>query len=317
MKQSIKTPIPEIFETYEILSNAVDAHISGDFANAERLFEEANSQIVWNWTNPHWEKVHLNVVSKHPEGDIPSVPRVTRDPIRGVPQAIKSLVLQRDGHRCRYCGIPVIDKGIWDVARTLYPAAVAYTPSDPRSQHAGFQCMWLQYDHVVPHSRGGRSDQANVVVTCALCNFGKWDFTLRQLDIADPRLRPPESAAWDGLERLRRFAIRPKPKPVSKGPDAGVGKVSTVLNQPHVNEVGERAFFLPGAWVSAGYLFTPPIDGKERWFKLARGLLAEPVLRGDISGYRVVCDPSVLLRRGISIEPLLDILSAGLSCSEP
>jgi hypothetical protein len=45
-------------------------------------------------------------------------------------------------------------------------------------------------------------------VSCALCNFGKWDWTLRQLDIRDPRDFPPLSpaerkpAGWDGLSRL-------------------------------------------------------------------------------------------------------------------
>ncbi|WP_371933304.1 hypothetical protein [Ruegeria discodermiae] len=55
----------------------------------------------------------------------------------------------------------------------------------------------------MPHSHGGLSDAENVVVSCALCNFGKHGFTLRQLGVSDPRLREPISVAWDGLERLR------------------------------------------------------------------------------------------------------------------
>jgi hypothetical protein len=53
------------------------------------------------------------------------------------------------------------------------------------------------------HSRGGRSSESNVVVTCALCNFGKDKYTLRQLDVADPRLTEPVPCEWDGLERFR------------------------------------------------------------------------------------------------------------------
>ena len=33
-------------------------------------------------------------------------------------------------------------------------------------QHAAFQCLWLQFDHVLPHSRGGPTDLDNLIITC-------------------------------------------------------------------------------------------------------------------------------------------------------
>jgi hypothetical protein len=64
----------------------------------------------------------------------------------------------------------------------------------------------------VPHSHGGRSSSENVVISCALCNDGKDKYTLRQLDVADPRITPPAPSrtAWVRAfsnRRTRKIAI--------------------------------------------------------------------------------------------------------------
>ncbi len=69
-------------------------------------------------------------------------------------------------------------------------------------QHAALQCMWLQFDHILPHSRGGTNDLENIVVTCAPCNFGRMDNLLSELRLNDPRDRGFEKTHWDGLESL-------------------------------------------------------------------------------------------------------------------
>ena len=70
-----------------------------------------------------------------------SDPRVSNVPgSRTVPQAVKVAVAARDGGRCRKCG----------------------SGSD------------LQYDHVVPYSLGGRSDEpSNIQLLCGRCNRRK------------------------------------------------------------------------------------------------------------------------------------------------
>jgi 5-methylcytosine-specific restriction endonuclease McrA len=62
--------------------------------------------------------------------------------------------------------------------------------------------MWMQFDHILPHSRGGDNTMDNVVVTCAPCNFGRAERTLEEVGLMDPRQRPPEGTSWDGLERM-------------------------------------------------------------------------------------------------------------------
>ncbi|WP_256898842.1 HNH endonuclease [Pseudomonas syringae] len=62
--------------------------------------------------------------------------------------------------------------------------------------------MWAQYDHVLAHARGGDNSIDNTILTCAPCNFGKMNYTLEELNLVDPRVRPPVASSWDGLERL-------------------------------------------------------------------------------------------------------------------
>lgn len=203
MRKSIKEPIPEVHAAIRALVDAVDAHIAGDFNSAAAKFKEANCPITWEWLDDAWIRVNKNVVVLKPEGDSQLIPKSERDPDRLIKASIRREVLERDGYRCRYCGLSVVHADIRKIAHKLYPSEVPWNSRNSAEQHSGFQVSWLQYDHVKPHSHGGRSTLNNVVVSCALCNFGKDRFTLRQLDIEDPRLSPSVPSEFDGLERLR------------------------------------------------------------------------------------------------------------------
>lgn len=200
---SIRQPIPEIFEAWYLLSTAADAHLHGHFTAANALFARANMHEVYQWAWADWQKPSLNIRISKPQNDTVSIPKAERDPLRAPTKALKQKVLARDGYCCRYCGIPVIDAEIRKLVQLAYPDAVPWATSAPELQHSAFSCMWLQFDHVIPHSHGGLSSEENIVVSCALCNFGKQEYTLKQLDIADPRARTPMIVHWDGLERLR------------------------------------------------------------------------------------------------------------------
>ena len=66
---------------------------------------------------------------------------------QGVTPKVRWFILERDHHRCRYCGA---------------------TPEDAA----------LAVDHVVPVAHGGTDDTANLVTACELCNQGKADSEL-------------------------------------------------------------------------------------------------------------------------------------------
>ncbi len=69
----------------------------------------------------------------------------------------------RDGGTCQYCG------------RSL----------DPK---------WLTYDHVVPRSRGGRTEWTNVVTCCAACNLKKGGKTPEEAGMS--LIRRPKAPIW-------------------------------------------------------------------------------------------------------------------------
>ena len=62
--------------------------------------------------------------------------------------------------------------------------------------------MWLQYDHLLPHSRGGNNDLNNLVITCAPCNFGRMEYTLAEVGIKNPLKTEKIKSNWNGLERI-------------------------------------------------------------------------------------------------------------------
>jgi len=69
-------------------------------------------------------------------------------------------------------------------------------------QHAAFQAMWAQYDHLEPHSHGGPTVPENIVVACAPCNYSRMGYTLEEALLEDPRSRQFHRSSWDGLERM-------------------------------------------------------------------------------------------------------------------
>jgi hypothetical protein len=85
--------------------------------------------------------------------------------------------------------------------RRAYPDALPWGRTNP-TQHAAFQGLWMQFDHVLPHSRGGDNSLENVVITCAPCNYGRMHWTLDEVGLVDPRKMPTHKTSWDGLERL-------------------------------------------------------------------------------------------------------------------
>lgn len=75
------------------------------------------------------------------------------DPQRHAPASMRRAVLERDGHRCVYCGADGNAPGVQ-----------------------------LVLDHVTPHSHGGRTHPRNLVTACAPCNTTKGDRSIAYLN---------------------------------------------------------------------------------------------------------------------------------------
>lgn len=200
MRHCICDPIPEIFDTAKYLDAAVSAHLSGHRDLAAKLFLSANCAKTRTWLDSIWGARSPHVVVRKVSA-LP-IDVAAREPVRMPAATLVRQLHERDGYHCRYCGIPVIRPAIRKLACEFYPDEVTWGRTNA-TQHAGFQALWAQYDHVVPHSYGGTNDIANLVVSCAACNFGKMSFSLDQIGLSDPRKRPPVQSHWDGLERLK------------------------------------------------------------------------------------------------------------------
>jgi hypothetical protein len=116
-----------------------------------------------------------------------------------VSSADKRVIVERDGFHCRFCEMPVVPKETIKSIARLYPNVAPWTDIADE-QHRFFQAANLQYDHIVPHSRGGESSVRNMVVTCAVCNYGRMSNTLEESLLLDPREFPIRRSDWDGLQ---------------------------------------------------------------------------------------------------------------------
>ena len=181
-RRCLREPIPEIAEARALLDHAANAHLSGDRIAAHSLIRAADLPAVRAWTESIWGKHNNDILRERLS------PTHLPTECRGSPKASHayrcspSKTRERDGYHCRFCEIAVIDKSIRTLLSAAYPEALAWGRRNA-DQHAAFQCMWLQYDHLMPNGRGGDSSLDNVVVTCAPCNFGRMERTLAEAGV--------------------------------------------------------------------------------------------------------------------------------------
>ena len=198
----LRAPIPEIALAAEYLDAAISAHMAGDAGRASDLIRAANIPVIRDWVESLWGKASPYVQFRHVPDTPLTLSRAERVVLRMPSSAQKRALHTRDGYHCRFCGIPVIRTEIRNRLRKLYPYALPWPSNSNKLQHPAFQAMWAQYDHVIPHARGGTNELENMLVTCAPCNFARMNYTLEEVGLADPRLREPVRSSWDGLERL-------------------------------------------------------------------------------------------------------------------
>ncbi|MDP2325741.1 MAG: HNH endonuclease [Gammaproteobacteria bacterium] len=205
LRRCLKEPIPEIFEAASLLSEAVDAHRAGDRLRADRLIREADMPAIGDWVLPLvWiNKTKLADIRFREVSGAPVIlAKPDRVPVRMPTAAQKAELIALYGYNCAFCGIPLVAAKVRKALTAAYPEAARWNSRGDPQCHMALLSMWLQFDHVLPHSRGGDNLLSNVVVTCAGCNYGRMAYTLEEVGVRDPRLTPPTKTAWDGLQRL-------------------------------------------------------------------------------------------------------------------
>lgn len=213
----LRDPIPEIFQASKMLDRAVTAHFEGHTSEVEALLNASNMPAIREWTESLWGKNSPYVVVSRKNASpvtqtVDRLPPASRMPLA----AIRSRLLRRDGFHCRFCGIPIIRAEVRRLFAKRYPLLPIWGKTNS-SQHAAFQAMWVQYDHIHAHSGGGQTDLANLVITCAPCNFGRMEHSCESVGLQDPRERTPVPSTWDGLERFLPAGQRMPKKMASEG----------------------------------------------------------------------------------------------------
>jgi len=200
MKKCLKAPVDEIFIASKLLEDAVDAHINEDYKNAALLFKKADMPEIRFWTESIWGIGGIYSNLKKNLGEPKTLPKELRAQIRMPNKKMEKEIIARDGYCCKFCGIPVIRKEIRVQLNKHYPNEIKWGKTNSE-QHAAFQAMWLQFDHIIPHARGGQTNIDNVVITCAPCNYGRMNFLLEEIGIAHLDFNKKSPIEWDGLER--------------------------------------------------------------------------------------------------------------------
>lgn len=149
-RNCFRDPIPELFDAARYLDAAVSAHLSGHLELSSQLFQLANNPIIWAWIDSVWGKNSPYVNIQKSSSAPTSVICNSRESARMPSSAQKRALHERDGYHCRFCGLPVVRSETRKSISSVYPEAVPWGKTN-NSQHAAFQAMWAQYDHVVPH----------------------------------------------------------------------------------------------------------------------------------------------------------------------
>jgi len=112
-------------------------------------------------------------------------------------------VYRRDGYRCRYCAIRVIDTKALLKMEKMVSKKHFKVKGRNSERHGVALALRATIDHVKPLSRGGRTRLDNLVTSCWSCNYGKLNATLEQLGILNPLSKPITTyQPWDGLMNI-------------------------------------------------------------------------------------------------------------------
>lgn len=200
-RDCLRDPIPEIALAAKILDAAVTAHLCDQRDLAGLLIGKANLKVIGEWAFSLRGKSSVYNRSYFVEGSPSRIEAKERTQPRMPSLMLIRALHQRDGFHCRFCGVPVIARGVRTRLVVLYPEAVRWGPTN-LLKHTALDALEAQYDHLLPHSRGGSSELNNLVITCNPCNYGRGERTLAEMHLTDPLLRQPVNSDWDGLERL-------------------------------------------------------------------------------------------------------------------
>lgn len=185
-------------EQISIFETAVEAFVSGQREKCIDLISSTRGVEIRNWFIEHGQisgKIRKDILSiPKPE----TISKKLRDPERN-PRKYQKEVFERDGYRCRYCGIRLISQEFMkDFIKKLGWEGFIKGRTN-LERHGIIFASWPVADHVIPWNIGGDTNLDNLVASCGSCNYGKGSYTVEQMGIVNP-----VTDAWDGLLSQRK-----------------------------------------------------------------------------------------------------------------
>lgn len=179
------------------MTKAIEAICDGDLLLASRCMQAANRSDVRN---------HFAVVAGPVRDGRPKKRPVThRASVRMPPIAIRRTLYVRDRWHCRFCQTPVVDPEAVMHLRRLMPTDF-FAGRRNAETHSVVLALRASPDHLLPRCYGGTNDLDNLATACGCCQFGRGDWMLEDVGIA--QVRPPvETFEWDGLRGVMRVPV--------------------------------------------------------------------------------------------------------------
>jgi 5-methylcytosine-specific restriction endonuclease McrA len=200
---SKRTPLPPpnwFEEQLVIFHQAANKAAIGDRAEAIQALKLMRSDEMRAWFDEHGQMSGKHRAKQVGVADT-RLPYDAFDPVRSAAR-FEKLVFERDSYTCRYCGLRLVAKEVLKYFEKAVGASEFRTQGTNAQQHGVIHAFKIVADHVVPHTRGGKTDVNNLVASCPACNYGKEAYTIEELGIEDPRSQPPANSGWDGLISL-------------------------------------------------------------------------------------------------------------------
>lgn len=193
LERSIVPASQAIHHGAELIAVAVTAVLDGDEERAREILRsipEEPFRSRWTTAEAEYALRHDPNLHRHYEG--PTVGK-------SIPRAIERAIQERDGWRCRYCGIKVVEPKVLNVLAARFPEVFPKTSKDATT-HPAYWGLRYVAEHVVPRASGGQNTEANLCVACWPCNGAKYNCSLEELFLANPfDFDPPPDDEWDGL----------------------------------------------------------------------------------------------------------------------
>ena len=200
LRNSFLPLLPEHSLAADLLSEAADDVLADRLTHAASLIQRADMAALQQFASRIIDQVADDIHRfRVVEGAPPRT--TTRASARMPSKAISLGVFERDGWRCRYCETRIVSFDAINVLNKLFPSLVRRNGPAKR-MHGGMRALAASLDHILPHSRSGTNEPANLVASCHPCQFGRNQWTLAEVGFFDPRDRRPIVDGWDGLTRL-------------------------------------------------------------------------------------------------------------------